>query len=257
MQIYSYDKTFEGFLTLVFEAYETKCFPQRIVDFRSVQNSIFAPSFRVHTQEEKAKRVYNSLKARLHKNSFNMIYHVFLSEIDNCEMLLLQYIRLVFDSKERIEADFRNETVLQLLKNERKIVREALRIQMFIRFQKTIDDLYFAPFDPQYNVLPLVIPHFKDRFSDQKWIIYDTRRNYGFYYNLKDCTEMTLDSQGVDLSSGKVKNELLAKEEMELQRLWKSYFDNIAIKERCNLKLHVQFLPKRFWKYLPEKHRTN
>ncbi|RYE25413.1 MAG: DUF4130 domain-containing protein, partial [Sphingobacteriales bacterium] len=37
------------------------------------------------------------------------------------------------------------------------------------------------------------------------------------------------------------------------QLLWKSYFNNSNIKERKNMKLHIQHIPRRYWKYLTEK----
>jgi probable DNA metabolism protein len=46
---------------------------------------------------------------------------------------------------------------------------------------------------------------------------------------------------------------VLASDEKLFQALWKNYFEHIAIKERINPALHKRLLPKRFWKYLPEK----
>jgi len=46
---------------------------------------------------------------------------------------------------------------------------------------------------------------------------------------------------------------LLAEDEKLFQRLWKQYYKSISIQERKNPKVHRQLLPKRFWKYLPEK----
>jgi probable DNA metabolism protein len=37
------------------------------------------------------------------------------------------------------------------------------------------------------------------------------------------------------------------------QELWKQYFDSVDIKARRNMKLHIQHVPKRYWKYLVEK----
>jgi probable DNA metabolism protein len=37
------------------------------------------------------------------------------------------------------------------------------------------------------------------------------------------------------------------------QELWKQYFDSVNIKARRNMKLHIQHVPKRYWKYLIEK----
>ena len=56
------------------------------------------------------------------------------------------------------------------------------------RIQKAADGTFFAAFEPQYNALPLTVHHFKDRFADLKWIIYDMKRRYGFYYDLQEVT---------------------------------------------------------------------
>jgi probable DNA metabolism protein len=55
----------------------------------------------------------------------------------------------------------------------------------FVRFEKMQDGVFFAKIDPDFNVLPLIRKHFKDRYQDQKWMIYDLRRNYGILYDLK------------------------------------------------------------------------
>ncbi len=39
--------------------------------------------------------------------------------------------------------------------------------------------------------------------------------------------------------------------------LWIGFYDAIAIKERKNKKLMIENMPKKYWKYLPEKNRKN
>ncbi len=46
----------------------------------------------------------------------------------------------------------------------------------------------------------------------------------------------------------------LDEQEILYDQLWKDYFQSINIKERQNIKLHVQYLPKRYWRYLNEKY---
>ena len=46
---------------------------------------------------------------------------------------------------------------------------------------------------------------------------------------------------------------MVAECEAEYQHLWQVFFKEIAIKERKNLKLQQNFMPKRFWKYHTEK----
>ena len=110
----------------------------------------------------------------------------------------------------------------------------------FVRFQKAADGTFFAAFEPQYNALPLTVHHFKDRFADQKWIIYDMKRRYGFYYDLQEVTTISFDDDS---------------REKLFQQLWKTYFKAICIKERMNPRKHRQDMPVRYWKYLTEKQK--
>jgi probable DNA metabolism protein len=149
--------------------------------------------------------------------------------------------------------NFAEPLVLEIHKLHQKVCREAHRIQMFVRFQKTTEGSYYASFAPMYDVLPLCIPHFRDRYADQSWIIYDLKRNYGFFYDLKTISQVVFDDLKVNPQNGQMHNSLLADDEKLFQKLWKQYYHSICIQERKNEKLHRQHLPKRFWKYLPEK----
>lgn len=253
MNIFLYDGTFEGLLSAIFYAYDTKIFPNRITTTAFFQENIFSEKFTIYTNEAYAKRIWSGLEKKTSKKICQKIYRVFLSEIYDVEMLIYNYIRLTFNSSVSIDENFANDTVLDFNNIFKKVNMEAHRAVMFIRFQKTADGIYYAPFDPAYNVLPLAIKHFKDRFSDQQWVIYDTKRNYGFHYNLKEVSEIRISNSMVNPFSGKVNKESLDGTELDFQELWSDYYQAVNIKERKNLKVHKQFLPKRFWKYLPEK----
>jgi probable DNA metabolism protein len=101
-------------------------------------------------------------------------------------------------------------------------------------------------------VLPLTLDYFTDRFADQKWLIYDVKRRYGYYYDLKTAAEVTLDNDE-HLLNGKLEDALMAQDEKLFQEMWKEYTISLTIKERLNPKLQRQHMPRRFWKYMPEK----
>ena len=44
----------------------------------------------------------------------------------------------------------------------------------------------------------------------------------------------------------------VSEDEKQMQRLWKNFYDTIAIKERFNPKCRMNFMPKRVWANLPE-----
>lgn len=102
--------------------------------------------------------------------------------------------------------------------------------------------------------LPLAVEHFKDRFADQPWLIYDVKRQYGYYYDLKEMKEVIFENpQQAHLVTGMLNESLMANDEKLFRQLWKTYFKAICIKERWNPRKHRQDMPVRYWKYLTEK----
>jgi len=252
MIIFHYDKTFEGLLTAVFDAYNRKTFPNKLLGLEELEPLFVDESYTVVTDEEKSGRVWKGLAKKLSLITRNMLSYVWMSELPGSDELIFRYIRKALDSKHSIEMNFADDDVLQMRNVAQKVNKEKCRLIELVRFQKAADDIFFAPVSPDHNSLPLTLDHFTDRFADQKWIIYDTKRNYGYYYDMKTVTEMTLDSHDL-FPEGKLDEKRMAEDEKLFQELWKGYFKSMTIKERINLKLQRQHMPQRYWKYLTEK----
>ncbi len=56
-----------------------------------------------------------------------------------------------------------------------------------------------------------------------------------------------------DLNNASALKEILDEKEELYQTLWQQYFQSVNIKARKNMKLHIQHMPKRYWKYLVER----
>jgi probable DNA metabolism protein len=125
-------------------------------------------------------------------------------------------------------------------------------MEAFVRFQKTADHLYFAIIEPDYNVLPLIKDHFRKRYADQKWLVYDAKRKYGIFYNLEEVAEVQINFEK-EMSRGKKVQTIYNSDEEIYQQLWHQYFKSVNIAARKNTKLHIQHMPRRYWKYLTEK----
>jgi probable DNA metabolism protein len=252
MLYYTYDKSFEGLLTCIFDAYNRKETPYKIQP-EGYPLPLFAEEFKVITDTNKSKRVFDGLKKILSSSALRMLFTCFLSEKEDVEILIFNYIQKTFSLNKPIELNFADPDVLDLSKICKKVNREEEKMRQFIRFQKTIDDIFFAYMEPKYNVLPLVVDFFEERFADQAWIIYDALRKYGFYYDLKKTEEICFENLDISLLSGRLPEDKMDKEELYFQVMWKDYLESVTIKERINLKLQRQHMPKRFWKYLTEK----
>lgn len=252
MTILSYDSTFEGFLTTVFEIFEFKYQEPQIIKKGDLQHNLFVNPIEVVTDVAKSDRVIKKLKDQLQNDGVRTLIYAFLSEKVGVEDLLFKVIRYAIANKsQNIMKDFSNDAVLQVSQITKSVGREKHRMEAFIRFELLKDGIYFAKIDPDFDVLTLIINHFKNRYQDQKWLIYDLRRKYGVYYDLINVEIVSLD---LDIKLIENKSiEVFAESEIEYQKLWWEYFDHTNIKERKNTKLHVQHVPKRYWKYLTEK----
>jgi len=253
MIVFVYDKTFEGLLTVVFDAYKRKTLPGKLIGIHEIEPLFTVEKHVVVTENGKANRVWKALQGKISRNAINMISAVWLSELPESDELIFRFICKAIDSSSSIEMNFADSDVLEMAQVAKKVNREAEHVRQFVRFQKAADDIFFAPISPVYNALPLTVSYFSDRFADQQWIVYDMLRKYGYYYDLKKAVEITLDSDADHLITGKLDDAQMAQDEKLFQDLWRGYFKALTIKERINLKLQRQHMPKRFWKYLTEK----
>ena len=257
MIIYTYDGTFEGFLTCIFECYNRKDFPVDIQSRIGEQKHVFAEKFDIPTHSGKADRVWKGIQKKLSGNNNQLVFYAFLSEEAGIEMKIYRFLRRLFSEHFNIETDYGDSDVLYLTQTSQKVKKEAMHMMQFIRFQHTKDGLYFCGIEPRYDVIPMVVGHFQKRFADQKWLLYDLKRNYGVLYGKDTMEEVEISNQQFSQMNGQVKQNILEEGEEFYQKLWKSYFTHINIKERKNLKLQRQHMPRRFWKYLPEKQVLN
>lgn len=251
MTTFTYDKTFEGLLCCVFFAFEAKETPDILLYPEDVKPLFLEKSFTVITETEKAKRVWAGLEKKISPSACQMLLMVWMSELPEVDLLLFRYICKAFQAEKSIELNFGDADVLRCAEIFKKVNVSQRKVIQFVRFQKTSDGIYFAPISPDFNVISLVADHFKERYADQPWVIYDTKRKFGLYYDLHKIEEITFAEEPVS-SSGKLKAEQMDSDELLYQRMWKNYFKTMAIKQRINPKLQRQHMPVRYWKYLTE-----
>lgn len=245
-----YDGSFHGFLSAVFYAYAEKLGEVRIRREEDQTLDIFEDIIRITTKEDHTKRVWEAVKKKAGTAGSNRFYKAFLNDRDQVEDILYNYCRYLFESKGPVGSNYANNFVLKVQQLAKSVHREKHRMEAFVRFRLTKDGLYFASVEPDFNVLPLIKNHFEDRYADQKWMIYDLRRKYGLYYDLEKTMEVQMT---FEQDPQKTTLEIFTEEEIQFQALWKGYFDSVNIKERANRKLHLQHVPKRYWKHLSEK----
>ena len=248
-----FDATWEGMLSAVFDAFSLRRMPQELLR-AGAQMPMFADAIHeVTTDAAHARRVWRGLKAKLPAGAMAALTASFLSELPEMDIHIFSYMVKVFRSPQGVERDFSDTDVLTVFETARKVRHEQHRVLQFMRFQKAADGTYFGIMEPIYNVMPLTVPHFTDRFADQRFILYDKRRGFGYYYDGHEPVEITMPENLPHITTGKLTDDVMDPDERLFQQLWQTYFKSIAIAERRNLRKQRQDMPVRFWKYLTEK----
>ena len=254
MELYVFDGTLEGLLTSIFYSYERKAEQVKLVSQENYLPDVFQTSVTVLSDETKANRVWKGLRQKLNGEWMKRFYKSFLSEQPETFQDLFDFARYIIDNPPGSKENFGNKYVLAISQMDRKVHREKHRMEAFIRFQQTADGIFYAHIDPDFNVLPLISDHFRKRYADQKWIIFDLKRKYGLFYDLDKVEEITFDFT-TEMSSNlnALPQQVLDPKEELYSLLWKDYFRSTNIPARKNMKLHIRHVPKRYWKYLSEK----
>lgn len=251
--IYCFDGSYQGFLTAVFESFERKHFEGSLV----VKDEFFAPLFEevfdIVTDREKAQRVLNGLNKVCSPKQKTDIFKVFLSEKPEVWKALMYILQNLFLDNKIILDNYADAQVLLFHKTLTSVDRERHRMKAFIRFQKTNDGMFHAIIEPDFNVLPLITEFFRKRYADQAWLLYDVKRKYGVLYDQQMLSEVYLTPHQQNALT-KLEDIISFDEtEEKYQTLWQQYFKSTNIEARKNMKLHLQHVPRRYWKYLVEK----
>lgn len=269
--IYCFDGTLTGLLCCVFRAFQFREYQVEIHAFdahqnasarQSLQDNLFNVSIEVASQDVHAQRVWNALKQKLSNNALRQLYYAFLAENTDAYQHIFNYCIYIFRHAQTqqihsLEKNYTHPSVLAIAQWAKKVGREKHRMEAFVRFKKSSDGVFLSLIAPDFNVLPLIQRHFRNRYQDQRWLIYDEKRHFGIYYDLDQVQEVDLSAQTIDAQKeiGGSQQFLIDLDDQEVlyDQLWKDYFQSINIKERQNIKLHVQCVPKRYWRYLNEK----
>lgn len=256
MNIVRYDNTFDGLLSVVFYSFECHIVPDLILRREAALPLFYDTYQEVNTDVDKAARVFRKLKKVLSHGALGALTTSFLCDDPSFDISIFRFICRAVTSRCSIERDFSDPDVLAVVQNCRKVRYEAHRILQFMRFQKAKDGTYFGMMEPIYNVMPMAIQHFRDRFSDSKFVIYDRCRDFGYSYDGSELHLIHLDSDGLHMTTGRLSKDIMDDEEELFQRMWRAYFKAIAIPERLNPRKQRQDMPVRFWKYLTEKQHS-
>jgi len=209
--------------------------------------SFFSISFNSNMLEKTARRFYD-----LNADAFTAFIHAWMSELP-IEKEILAFGRGILSARDKNEAkktanDRGNEDTRTVLNTAGKVQFEIHRMYGMLRFFPGGEGEYIARCAPDFLILPALGAYFTVRFGDTPWIIIDEKRGLILSRlseeGLPPKTEIQVLDGPLAAQSGKNTDEW--------EDLWRHYHNVINNENRKNCDLQRQFMPKRYWKYLPE-----
>lgn len=243
MHTYLYDGSFDGLLTAYFYAYKD----QNVYTICRQQNylpDLLSQPQTIATEPEKADRIYRSVLHNLSEKTLRNLYLLYLSEVSECDLLGLHYLRLCFAHGAAVNLAKQQPVIRQVDDTRCKVLKELEHMKGFLRFQQIRPLVFYARFAPDHNQLPLLLPHLQRRFSDQRFIVHDEKRNCALLYNLHHSTIIPFTTEDAA--------QLLQNCQDDTIDLFRQYFQAINIPERANPRLQAQYMPHRYRAYMKE-----
>jgi probable DNA metabolism protein len=242
---YRYDGTFEGLLCALAEAFSSGREPADILAGIPEQTGLFEATCRVETDHERAGAFLHAIARKISPFAARTARIAFLSESPGVEMAIYRYLALGRQVGGELDGMLSHGAVLPVHRLARRVSHEAHRLKGFIRFREVEERFWYAAIEPDHRILPLIAPHFAERFRDQHWIIHDLRRSLGIIHDASHHEWAVVELELCHLPQETQNEELY-------QTLWRRYFTEVAIAGRKNLKVQGNRLPRRYREHLVE-----
>ena len=123
-----------------------------------------------------------------------------------------------------------------------------------LRFTPDKNGEFTAKCAPDHYILPNLTEYFTARFGETPWSIIDEKRGLRLRRLPGENAKISPfeDNNYANEKENGADNRCIEKND-QWEELWKHYHKTINNEDRNNPDLQRQLMPKRYWKYLPEK----
>lgn len=252
--VYVCTDTITGILSAVYDAWKARWTEEECgIAIRGfLEQELFCEYIEVEEKEEKVFAVEKLIFRHLGMQAYHDIYYAILSDDPKKGDAVLGTMleaKKLSDSKKIME-HLSHPKVEKVFELSRKVGNEAHLIIEFIRFRELENGVLYSPITPKTQILTCIAPHFADRFPLENWMIHDKTHHMYVVHEARKKWVLVQEELSEDKrEKDEMEEERFSKvseKEKEYERLWKSFCDTIAIKERYNPKCQRGHLPLRF-----------
>lgn len=238
--IYEYDGSFDGLMCCIYESYTQKELPAAIIRSRELEPCLY-DVHAISTDDAHAQRVYRGF-LRYSQEVGPFLRRAFLTCLPDKELAIYRFAAKLYRVGEPLLRQLSDDAYLPLLRAVRQMYGEVELYRGFVRFSD-IGGVLAAEIEPKNRVLPLLRGHFCQRCCNEAFFLYDRTHREALLYSNERSEIVPLDHFTMAPPD---------KVEASYRRLWRRFYDTIAIRERENPRLRMTHMPKRYWSMMTE-----
>ena len=244
MPVYLYDATLDGLLCAFGRAIaDGDPAPLFDADLPGRQPSLFG-GVPVETDAETAREMWDRIVATGGRETARHVLYALLAEADGFETPLCEVVAITLDEERPVLGRRQVEAVRRVVDWTRKVGAEAHLFTGLLRFSELRDGTLYAPYEPDHHVTLLVATHFARRLAAERWVIHDRRRDLAVAWDGQRILPVA------DMPDAP--EALISGDEVLWREMWRRFTRSVSIPNRRNPALQRRFMPRRYWRYLPE-----
>ena len=245
------EDSIEGIFSAVYAAWELKYGHEntviQVTGFAGQNIELFANYIHLAPDTEKAAKVLNTIRRICSDDIYERLFRAACADASDKGDAIYRYIQVALRMGNRVKNHLTDPAVVRVMELSRAVGNAEHHYLGFLRFIEIPGNILLARYAPKPRLTELIMPHFADRFPEERFVIWDTNRNVaGVHVPGQNYIMLTLtESQVAMLQS-------YTEDNMQAEQMWKAFVESISIKERENKKLQQNNIPLHFRTYMPE-----
>ncbi len=259
-----HDGSWQGFLCTVAEAFNIVRLQGSLPGITGPEEhaGLFDETRHIATEHERAETLLGRIRRKAGGEALDTCFQAFCADTPGREDALARILLRLHREGKHVLDDLGDADANLVFRAARRAGAQAHLVTGLVRFAELADGSWYAPIEPDCDVLPLVADHFSSRFADMNFVIHDRRRGTALLHRTASGNDkkpwiivagFALTGQG---THGHQETLPLSEGETSARSGWARYFDAVAIAERRNPKLQKSHMPMKYWRFLPEMQNT-
>ena len=245
------EDSIEGIFSAVYAAWELKYGHEntalQISGTEGTNIELFSTYIKLQPDAEKAEKVLNTIRRKCSDRVYESLFHAACADAADKADAIYRYIQVALQMGSKVLNHLTDPAVVRIMELSRAVGNAEHHYLGFLRFIEIPGNILLARYEPKPRLTELIMPHFVERFPEERFVIWDTRRNVaGVHVPGENYIMLQLSENQVAVL------KQYSEDNIKAEQMWKTFVDHISIKERENRKLQQNNLPLHFRTYMPE-----